>query len=190
MVAVPIRKRTLDYSHKFRNLIKFSDDVAHFLEEYDQIMQHRHVYRRKFPRHLREIESNLRLLISKFETLRAGGARNQLFQELFCCGTLSETRYDLREHYFQYHNTPRLVHPNIVELRSGHGKLEHFRSRLGEYLAYGTEYTAALMVNLKKLWRCVSITLMIDEPIREHHFNKIDRQIYLWKEVQQREKQD
>lgn len=153
-------------------------------------MEHRHVYRRKFPRHLREIESNLSLLISKFEQTRAGGSRNQLFRELFCCGTLFETRDELREHYFRFHNTPRMVHPNIVELRSGHGKLEHFRSRLEEYLNYGTEYNAALLVNLKKLWRCVSITVMIDEPVRVHHFDKIDRHVYLWREVRTREKQD
>lgn len=97
-------------------LLKFTTDVEHFLEEYDRVVEHRHVHRRNFARHFQEIETNLQLLISKFHRIGADGCRNQLFMELFCCGTLFENRDELREHYFRFHNTPRLLRPSIVEV--------------------------------------------------------------------------
>ncbi|EAT37890.1 AAEL010164-PA [Aedes aegypti] len=176
------RKRTLDFSDKHRNLAKFTTDVEHFLEEFDKVVQHRQVYRRDYARHLREIEANLKLLISKFHRIEAGGSRNQLFWELFCCGTLFENCDELRRHYFRFHNTTRLVHPNIVELQSGHGKLEHFRRRLQEYLNYGTEYSAVLLVNLQKLLSNVSHTIQVDNAKKDDGCTKPDYQIFRWRD--------
>ncbi|XP_062554375.1 uncharacterized protein LOC134219605 [Armigeres subalbatus] len=176
------RKRTLDYSDKYRNLAKFTTDVEHFLEEYDTIVEYRQIYRRDYARHLREIRSNLQLLITKLHLIGAAGCRNQLYWELFCCGTLFENLNELREHYFRFHNTPRLLHPNIVELESGHGKLEHFRRRLQEYLNYGTEYTAVLLVNLQKILKNVNHTIQVDDMRNDEGFSKTDQQIFKWRE--------
>ncbi|XP_055547902.1 uncharacterized protein LOC129731710 [Wyeomyia smithii] len=176
------RKRTLDFSDKYRNLTKFTTDVEHFLEEFDMVVEHRSVYRRNYQRHLQEIESNLILLLSKFNQIDREKTKNQLFKELFCCGTLFEDYDELREHYFRYHYTPRLVHPNIVELESGHGKLEHFRNRLQEYLDYGTEHSAVLLVNMKKLLKNIRRTILNDELARSNKVEKPDYLIYRWRE--------
>ncbi|XP_053691216.1 uncharacterized protein LOC128739745 [Sabethes cyaneus] len=176
------RKRTLDFSDKYRNLEKFTTDVEHFLEQYNMVVEHRGVYRRNYQRHLREIESNLMLLLSKFNQTDHEKSHNQLFKELFCCGTLFENTNELREHYFRYHYTPRLVHPNIVELESGHGKLEHFRNRLQEYLDYGTEHSAVLLVNIKKLLKNIHLTWHIDELSKNSKTEKPDYLIYGWRE--------
>ncbi|XP_058818082.1 uncharacterized protein LOC131681343 [Topomyia yanbarensis] len=176
------RKRTLDFSDKYRNLEKFTTDVEHFLEEFDKIVEYRSVYRTKYHRHLKEIQSNLELLKSKFEQIDQEDNRNQLFKQLFCCGVLFEDCVDLREHYFRFHYTPRLVHPNIVELESGHGKLEHFRCRLEEYLHYGTECSAVLLVNLKKLLNRLNHTMLVDELAKKDHEDKPDYLIYKWRE--------
>ncbi|XP_019552905.2 uncharacterized protein LOC109422562 [Aedes albopictus] len=176
------RKRTLDYSSKHRNLAKFTTDVEHFLEEYNKVVENRQVHRRDYARHLREIETNLKLLISKLHRLEASGCREQLFLELFCCGTLFENSDELKRHYFRYHYTPRLVHPNIVELRSGYGKLEHFRRRLQEYLNYGTECSAVLLVNLQKLLNNVSHTIAVDNAPKDDWSTKPDYQIFKWRD--------
>ncbi|XP_065094707.1 uncharacterized protein LOC135715321 [Ochlerotatus camptorhynchus] len=176
------RKRTLDFGDKNRNLLKFTTDVEHFLEEYDRVVEHRCVYRRNFARHLQEIETNLQLLISKFHRIGIDGCRNQLFMELFCCGTLFENRNELRKHYFRFHNTPRLVHSSIVELGSGFGKMEHFRKRLEEYLHYGKEHSAVLLVNLQKLLKNVSRTIELDRPVKDNGSTKPDHLIYRWRD--------
>ncbi|XP_058450710.1 uncharacterized protein LOC131430078 [Malaya genurostris] len=176
------RQRTLDFSDKYRNLQKFTTDVEHFLEEYNNVIEYRNVYRRNYQRHLKEIACNLQLLISKFDQINREDTHNQLFKQLFCCGALFEDCTDLREHYFRFHYTPRLVHPNIVELESGHGKLEHFRCRLDEYLHYGTESSAALLVNLKKLLSCILHTLQLDELAKITPEEKPDYLIFKWRE--------
>ncbi|XP_055643659.1 uncharacterized protein LOC129779913 [Toxorhynchites rutilus septentrionalis] len=175
------RKRTLDYSDKYRNLAKFCADVEHFLEEYENIVEQRLLYRRDFKRHLREVETNLSLLLSKFRQIKREECHNQFFKELFCCGKLFENCDELREHYFAFHNAPRLVHPNIVELKSGRAKLEHFRNRLEEYLNYGTECTAALVINLQKLLASVSRTLYIDSTTKNEASYESDTRIYRWR---------
>ncbi|XP_052868877.1 uncharacterized protein LOC128274654 [Anopheles cruzii] len=161
MVCAPTcaRKRTQDYSCKYRNLDKFTTDVEHFLEEYDHIVQHSAAYHRSFRRDLKHLHDDIELLLQKFQHIQCIGVRGQLFMEKFCCGVLFEDYNDLKKHYFRFHNFPRIVQPNIVQLRSGHGKVQYFHRRLLEYTCYGTESTVVLTANLKKIARNVRHTL-------------------------------
>uniref|UniRef100_A0A182FZM1 Uncharacterized protein n=1 Tax=Anopheles albimanus TaxID=7167 RepID=A0A182FZM1_ANOAL len=88
MVCAPtcIRKRTLDFGCKYRNLEKFSADVDHFLEEYDGIVEHVTAYHRSYRRELSHLYDDIELLLQKFRYIQASGVRGQLFMEKFCCG--------------------------------------------------------------------------------------------------------
>uniref|UniRef100_A0AAG5CQX8 Uncharacterized protein n=1 Tax=Anopheles atroparvus TaxID=41427 RepID=A0AAG5CQX8_ANOAO len=161
MVCVPtcVRKRTLDFSNKYRNLNKFTTDVEHFLEEYNRIVEYSVAYHRSFRRDLKHLYEDIGMLLQKFQYIRCSGPKGQLFMEKFCCGVLFDDCDELKRHFFQFHNFARLVHPSIVELRSGHGKLQYFHRRLKEYTFYGTESTSVLIVNLKKIANNVHRTL-------------------------------
>ncbi|XP_053670802.1 uncharacterized protein LOC128721106 [Anopheles nili] len=153
MVSAPtcVRKRTLGFSCKFRNLDKFSTDVEHFLQEYENIVQHSVAYHRSFRRNLQRLYDDIAALLQKFEHIRGSGLKGQLYMEKFCCGVLFDDCEELKRHYFEFHNHARLIHPSIVELRSGNGKLNYFQRRVKEYTFYGTESTSALVVGLKKI---------------------------------------
>ncbi|XP_058117149.1 uncharacterized protein LOC131288847 [Anopheles ziemanni] len=161
MVCAPtcVRKRTLDYSDKYRNLNKFTTDVEHFLEEYNRIVEHSLAYHRSFRRDLKHLYDDIGILLQKFQHIRCSGLKEQLFMEKFCCGVFFDDCEELRRHYFQFHNFARLIHPSIVELRSGHGKLQFFHRRLQEYICYGTESTSVMIVNLKKIANNMRLTL-------------------------------
>uniref|UniRef100_A0A182QY61 Uncharacterized protein n=1 Tax=Anopheles farauti TaxID=69004 RepID=A0A182QY61_9DIPT len=161
MVSAPTccHKRTLDFSCKYRNLDKFSTDVEHFLETYDRTVLHSAAYHRSFRRNLRHLYEDIMELLQKSEHIRCSGTKGQLFLEKFCCGVLFDDCEELRRHYLEYHNFGRLVHPSIVEFRSGHGKLQFFHRRVKDYLFYGTEFTSVLLVNLKQIANNVRLTL-------------------------------
>ncbi|XP_052903616.1 uncharacterized protein LOC128310904 [Anopheles moucheti] len=161
MVSAPtcVRKRTLDFSCKYRNLDKFTTDVEHFLEEYDRIVQHSVAYHRSFRRHLQHLYDDVTALLQKFQHIQCGGTKGQLFMEKFCCGVMFDDCEELKRHYFEFHNFARLIHPSIVELRSGHGKLQYFHRRVQEYLHFATESTTVLVMNLKKIANNLYTTL-------------------------------
>uniref|UniRef100_A0A1Y9GKL7 Uncharacterized protein n=1 Tax=Anopheles arabiensis TaxID=7173 RepID=A0A1Y9GKL7_ANOAR len=161
MVSAPtcVRKRTLDFSCKYRNLDKFATDVEHFLETYDYIVQHSLAYHRSFRRHLKQLYECVVELLQKFQHIQSSGTKGQLYMEKYCCGVLFDDCEELKRHYFEFHNYARLIHPSIVELRSGHGKLQFFHRRVQEYTFYGTEFTAVLLMNLKKIANNLCATL-------------------------------
>uniref|UniRef100_A0A240PPA4 Uncharacterized protein n=1 Tax=Anopheles christyi TaxID=43041 RepID=A0A240PPA4_9DIPT len=161
MVSAPtcVRKRTLDFSCKYRNLDKFSTDVDHFLEEYDHIVQHSLAYHRSYRRTLQQLYECVVELLQKFQHIQGSGTKGQLYMEKFCCGVLFDDCEELKRHYFEFHNFARLVYPSIAELRSGHGKLQFLHRRVQEYLFYGTESTAVLVMNLKKIAANLSDTM-------------------------------
>uniref|UniRef100_T1DHN2 Uncharacterized protein n=1 Tax=Anopheles aquasalis TaxID=42839 RepID=T1DHN2_ANOAQ len=161
MVCAPTctRKRTLDFSCKYRNLEKFSSDVDHFLEEYDRIVEHVTAYHRSYRRELSHLYEDIELLLQKFSYIQSSGVRGQLFMEKFCCGVLFDDCEELRQHYVLYHNFARILQPTIVQLQSGHGKMQYFHRRLLEYTCYGTESTAVLLANLKKIAKNMRQTL-------------------------------
>uniref|UniRef100_A0A240PNA3 Uncharacterized protein n=1 Tax=Anopheles epiroticus TaxID=199890 RepID=A0A240PNA3_9DIPT len=146
MVSAPtcVRKRTLDFSCKHRNLNKFSTDVEHFLEEYERIVQHSLAYHRSFRRHLKHLYECVMQLLQKFQHIQSSGTKGQLYMEKFCCGVLFDDCEEAKRHYFEFHNHARPVHPSIVEM-------QYFHRRVQEYLFYGTESTAVLLLNLKKI---------------------------------------
>lgn len=68
------------------------------------------------------------------------------------------------------------------QLGSGFGKMEYFRRRLEEYLHYGKEYSAVLLVNLQKLLKNVSRTIELDRPKKDDGWTKPDHLIYRWRD--------
>ncbi|XP_058453130.1 uncharacterized protein LOC131431436 [Malaya genurostris] len=148
-----------NYSHKYRNLDKISNDVKQFLKEYDQIVLHKDLYRSVFHSYLRKIRSRIQQLLLKFEAAPYDDGRGNLEKELFCCGLMFPDAGDLRRHYHAVHNEPFARLTNVIELKSALGKLDHMRHRLNEYINFGQEYTLSLIIDLKRVLKKVSNSL-------------------------------
>ncbi|XP_058822401.1 uncharacterized protein LOC131683984 [Topomyia yanbarensis] len=148
-----------NYSHKYRNLDKISKDVKHFLEEYDQIILHKDLYRSVFHSYLRDIRSKVQQLLMKFEASPYDDGRGNSRKELFCCGLSFHDAGDLRSHYRAVHNEPFVRFTNVLELKSAFGKLDHMRHRLNEYINFGKEYTLSLLIDLKRVLKKITNSL-------------------------------
>ncbi|XP_058818083.1 uncharacterized protein LOC131681344 [Topomyia yanbarensis] len=152
-IRVDYRKRALE---KYQNLSKFATDLEHFLEQYHQIVGNQPVPPQRYHRLLKELEATLRQLISKYERLGEQSCWSQKYEELFCCAQLFKDFDEFSEHFLKCHYTPRVVDPKIVEYESGRAKLENMQLLLQEYLNCGSEYSAVIVANLRKLLAKVS----------------------------------
>ncbi|XP_053697159.1 uncharacterized protein LOC128744305 [Sabethes cyaneus] len=158
-VTAYVHTPVYNYSHKYRNLDKISNDVKKFLEEYDQIILHKDIYRGVFHSYLRDIRAQIKQLLLKFDALPYDDERAKTDKELFCCGLQFHEASDLRMHYKAAHNGRFERYTNILELKAALGKLDHMRHRLKEYITFGQEYTLSLIINLKRVLKKISNSL-------------------------------
>ncbi|XP_055642758.1 uncharacterized protein LOC129779365 [Toxorhynchites rutilus septentrionalis] len=157
--TVYIRFPLYNYSHKYKNLDKIIDVVKHFLEEYEQIILHKDLYRGVFHSYLREIRMKVKHLLAKFQAAPYDDGSWRADKELFCCGLAFDDAGDLRRHYRAVHNDPFVRYTNTLELKSSLAKLDHMRHRLDEYINFGREYNLELLTNLKRVLKKISNTL-------------------------------
>lgn len=119
-------------------------------------------------------------LCSKTATSWDGITSGSIILPDWCIRTLWRFVPDCHDYRFERIDIWKLYF--ILQLQSGHGKLEHFRRRLQEYLNYGTEYSAVLLVNLQKLLSNVSHTIQVDNAKKDDGCTKPDYQIFRWRD--------
>ncbi|XP_055546243.1 uncharacterized protein LOC129730719 [Wyeomyia smithii] len=160
-IRIDYRKRALE---KYQNLAKFATDLEHFLEEFDSIVGKQRVPPQRYHRLFNDIGETVKKLLAKYESISQYSCWNQKYEELFCCSQLFVDFDEFREHYLKCHYTPRIVDDKVIQLQSARTKLEIMRVLLEEYLRVGSEYTAVIDVNLRKLLAKVSRTYgLVDE---------------------------
>uniref|UniRef100_A0A182XXF8 Uncharacterized protein n=1 Tax=Anopheles stephensi TaxID=30069 RepID=A0A182XXF8_ANOST len=88
-------------------------ETRHFLDEYDEIVLHKELYRTLFMYHLTYLRDEVILLLKKFTTLPKDIAEEK---EIECCGVMYNDKDAFKQHYEDAHNKKVLQSASLCEV--------------------------------------------------------------------------
>ncbi|XP_050071404.1 uncharacterized protein LOC126559311 [Anopheles maculipalpis] len=138
---------------KLEEIVK---ETRHFLDEYDEIVLHKDLYRTLFMYHLTNLRDEVILLLKKFTTLPKDIAEEK---EIECCGVMYNDKEAFHQHYEDAHNKKVLQSASLCELKMSLTKIAFFERHLKDYLLGGQESSCELLLNLRRILRRLDHTL-------------------------------